>query len=69
MKTPTEIKTAVQDILSRPNLPNRLQSRANRFRNGKMGLASMLALLESEGWQIEIKIFKPALNGTQKNEL
>jgi len=54
-----EIKSAVTAILTRPNLPNRLQSRANRLRAGKLGLASMLRILESEGWKIEITISPP----------
>jgi len=54
-----EIKSAVTAILTRPNLPNRLQSRANRLRAGKLGLASMIRLLESEGWKVEVKITKP----------
>lgn len=52
----SEIDRAVEAILIRPNLPNRLQSRANRYRSGKMGLASKIRLLESEGYRIEIKI-------------
>jgi len=54
-----EITAAVTAILTRPNLPNRLQSRANRLRSGKLGIASMIKLLESEGWKVEVKITKP----------
>lgn len=54
-----EVDNAVSAILIRPNLPNRLQSRANRYRAGKMGLASKIRLLESEGWLIEITLIRP----------
>lgn len=59
MKTHPDIDAAVESILSRPNLPNRLQSRANRFRRGKIGLASKLRLLEEEGWMVEITVKPP----------
>jgi len=29
------------------------------FWAGKLGLASMIRLLESEGWKVEVKITKP----------
>ena len=51
-----EIDSLVEVILLSDNLPRRLQNRAERYKSGKMGLASKIRLLESEGHKIEIKI-------------
>ena len=55
-----ELDEIVQKILEQPNLPKRLHSRGNRFRNGDLGLASKIRLLQSEGYKIVITIIPPA---------
>jgi len=58
MKIPEKVSQEVGKILSVQNLPNRLQSRAFRFRAGKLGVASMIEILEENGWTVTITIKK-----------
>ena len=54
----TAINAAVAAILSR-RLPPRYHSRQNRWRTGKMGLASKIKLLEEFGYKVDVSVIPP----------
>lgn len=54
------IDSAISDILSR-SLPPRYDSRKNRWRSGKMGLASKLRLLQEFGYRVDVTVTPPEI--------
>jgi len=58
MTTENDIDIAVAAILSN-TLPPRYDSRRKRWREGKMGLASKIRLLQEFGYRIEIRVTPP----------
>lgn len=55
----TTIDNALRAIFATPHLPDKYNGRKQRFRDGKMGLASKIRLLQEFGYKVEIRVTPP----------
>lgn len=55
----TNIDNALRTIFQTPQLPDKYNGRKQRFRDGQMGLASKIRLLQEFGYKIEIRVTPP----------